>query len=138
MKYEFEWYDPNLGAPIVSLAEYGLTFNRAAVEMLSKAAKVMLGFDRRHKVIAVKPISEHDAENADRAIDFANRERNGYVRISSRDFIRFVARYCPEIDVKHTVRYPAIWDETNAAMLIDLNRPIATMGDEVFTAGSSG
>jgi len=91
-----EWFNPDLGTPMVSMAEYGLTFNRAAVETLGRPWKVGLGFDKENRRIVVRPIRSEtdDGEMVSRGLPFAERERDGYVRISSKDFVRFVARYC--------------------------------------------
>ena len=50
------WFDPEIGTPMVSMAEYGLTFNRAAVDVRVKPWKIMLWFDKANKNIVVKPI----------------------------------------------------------------------------------
>lgn len=127
---DFEWFDPQIGTPMVSVAGYGLTFNKAAVELLSRPAKVALGFSKTRKAIAVKPVADEDDDIGTHGIEFNRRERNGYVRISSKDFIRFVARYCPDVDFSRTVRYLAYWDEKARAMLVDLEHPVDTNGDD--------
>lgn len=125
------WFNPDLGTPMVSMAEYGLTFNRAAVEALRRPWKVRLGFDNAGKRIVVQPIrSEIDDSKLDsRGLPFAERERDGYVRISSKDFVRFVARYCKELDLSKTVRYAAIWDDEQGMLEIDLSRPVDGSAD---------
>jgi len=110
---------------MVSMAEYGLTFNRAAVEALGKPSGVRLGFDKVHKKIVVKPVDEvSEGEEKTSALPFAERERDGYVRISNKDFIRFVVRYCPELNLRKSVRFTAIWDEAEGLMEVDINRPV--------------
>jgi hypothetical protein len=125
------WFDPEIGTPMISLAEYGLTFNRAAVEVLRRPWKIMLGFDKANKNIVVRPISREckDPEVQSKGLPFAERERDGYVRISSKDFVRFVARFCPELNLDKTVRYLAIWDKGSGLMQIDMNRPVDTPSD---------
>lgn len=34
MDFNTEWYSPNLGTPIVSIAEYGIGFNKASIASL--------------------------------------------------------------------------------------------------------
>lgn len=113
-----EWFDPSLGAPIVSLAAYGLTLNKAAVDMLQGSSRVMLGFDREASTIVVKPVEADDSKS------FKFAPRDGYVRIASKDFVRFVARYCPRLRLDTTTRFLATWDEERGMMLVDLNRPV--------------
>ncbi len=130
MGARFEWFNPSLGAPIVSVAEYGLTFNRAATEMLGKPDKIMLGFDKDNRLIAVKPLSKDDADAKSYGIAFARKERDGYVRIASKDFIRFILRYCPELKLDKTVRCLARWDDTEGLMLVDVKNPLDAPADE--------
>ncbi|MGE5553229.1 MAG: hypothetical protein ACM3XZ_04820 [Betaproteobacteria bacterium] len=115
---EIEWFDPSLGAPIVSVAGYGLTFNKAAVEILRGAPKVMLGFDRQRQRIVVKPVPEDEEKG------FCFTPRQGYVRIASRDFVRFVARYCSCIRPDVTTRFLAVWNDESSLMEIDLTKPV--------------
>ena len=130
---EFEWFDPQIGTPMVSVAGYGLTFNRAAVELLSRPAKVALGFSKTRKAIAVKPLADEEDDVGAHGLEFNRRERNGYVRISSKDFVRFVARYCPDVDFSRTVRYLAYWDEKAGVMLVDLEHPVDINADDEQT-----
>lgn len=120
------WYNPDVGTPMISMAEYGLTFNRAAVEALGRPRKVRLGFDNVGKRIVVQPIHSvaDDDETGPQGLPFAERQRAGYVRISSKDFIRFVARYCKDLDLSKTVRYAAIWDDEEGMLEVDLSRPV--------------
>jgi len=127
---DFEWFDPQIGTPMVSIATYGLTFNRAAVELLSRPAKVALGFSKTRKAIAVRPVADENDDVGTRGLEFGRRERNGYVRIASKDFIRFVARYCPTVDFGRTTRYLAYWDEKAGVMIVDLEHPVDINADD--------
>lgn len=118
----FEWYSPRIGAPIVSIATYGLTFSSGAVEALGNAQFVMLGFDEEKGVIGVKACDEDNAK----AIEFYGRIRNGYVRISNKDFIRFLESKMPEdfkVDSK-AIKYFTRWDKENEILTVDLNQPM--------------
>lgn len=115
-----EWFDPKLGTPSVSIAEYGLTFNKAAVDVMSSPSRVLLGFDHEKKLIVVKPLYNPSNEEANKSFSFAERERSGYVRIASKEFIRFIIRYFPGIEINKTIRCLARWDDKEKMLLVDL------------------
>lgn len=98
--------------------------------MLGKPDKIMLRFDKDNRLIAVKPLSKDDAGAKSYGIAFARKERDGYVRIASKDFIRFILRYCPELKLDKTVRCLARWDDTEGLMLVDVKNPLDAPADE--------
>lgn len=118
----FEWYSPSIGAAAVSMADYGLTFSSGAVETLGRPEFVMLGFDVDQKIIGVKKCENDDP----RALEFASRLRKGYVRISSKDFIRFIAGKMPTdfgIEGK-AVKYFTKWDKDKETLEVHLSKPV--------------
>lgn len=123
MEFNFRWYKPSIGTPIVSIAEYGITFNRAAAEEMGNPLRIQIGFDENLKIIGVKPLHEEDEEDKD-SLPFAGKERNGFTRVNNKDFIRFIARYCPDLKFDRAVRCLSKWDENTGLLLVDLNNPI--------------
>lgn len=123
MKFKFIWSTPSSGAPIVSIASYGLTFNASAIELLKKPEKVLLGFDQTAKVIGVKPVTAEDEAEGTKGFTFAKRERSGYIRISNKDFIQYVSNKVG-IDLTKTTRFSADWDEDEQVLIIDITKPI--------------
>lgn len=122
MNFNFRWYKPGIGTPIVSIADYGITFNKAATEEMGNPQRIQIGFDEHQKIIGVRPIYIYEDDKD--SLPFAGRERNGFTRVNSKDFIRFIARYCPEIKFDRAVRCLSRWDENAGILLIDLNNPI--------------
>ena len=121
MKYE--WYSPTTGAPVVSVAEYGITFNNGAIEMMGKPEYVILGYDEENKFIGVKPCDETE-ENR---IEFHKKMKNKYIRLANKDFIRFLKSIISE-DIKiesKAKRYVAKWDKEEKILYIDLNSQIS-------------
>ena len=49
--FNFEYFNPNMGPISVSIAGYGLTFSRAAVEIMKRPTYVRLGFDKEHLIV---------------------------------------------------------------------------------------
>lgn len=120
MGYEIEWYNPELGTPIVSVAEYGLVFNKAASEALKNPTKIRLGFDKKNLIIAVAPVNEHDSNG----LQFSGKERKGFTRINSKDFVRFITRHMADFKLEKAVRFLARIDENEGILIVDLKLPI--------------
>ncbi|NLD46584.1 MAG: hypothetical protein GX660_05220 [Clostridiaceae bacterium] len=118
--FEFEFFNPTLGPLSVSIAQYGLTFSRAAVEQLGKPEYIKLGFDKNNLIVGVAAAEKEDTQ----AIPFMAKEKNGYVRINSKDFIRFLMRYFPEDYEQRfsekSIRYLTYWDESFKMLIVDL------------------
>lgn len=130
-EFELEWFDPALGAPSISVAEYGLTFNKAAVDIIGDAPRVMLGFSKDRKLIGVKPLwGDLTPEEEKKSFAFAEKKRDNYIRIASKEFVRFISRHLPEVSFEKTIRYLAVWDDSLGMLLADLNRPIETGSNE--------
>jgi hypothetical protein len=126
MKYE--WYSPTTGAPIVSLADYGITFNIGAIEIMCKPEYVMLGYDEEENLIGVKPCDK----NIENRIEFYKKLRNNYIRIANKDFIRFLkSRISKDIKIEAKAkRYVAKWDKTEKILYIDLNSQIGIIKEK--------
>ncbi|MEW6573751.1 MAG: hypothetical protein AB1374_08985 [Bacillota bacterium] len=120
MKYEIEWYNPEVGTPIVSLAEYGLVFNKAASELLGNPNKIKLGFDKKNLIIAVASADNDDSS----ALQFYGKERKGFTRINCKDFVRFITRYFPDINLVKAIRFLARMDKEEGILVVDLKKPI--------------
>ncbi len=127
--FEFEYFNPKLGSVTVSIAEYGLTFSRAAVEVMGKPEYVMLAYDKNRKIVGVIPVGE----NEEKKIEFSSKIKNGNVRINNKDFVRFLMRHFPEdpsMFGSKANRYFTYWDEKEKILIIDLNRPLDLQSDE--------
>jgi hypothetical protein len=125
---DFEVFDPRIGSVSVSVAHYGLTFSRAAVEVMGKPKYIILGFDKSDSVIVIKPAEESDP----RKIAFIEKEKNGNVRINSKEFVRMLMRYFPNDDrfSGKASRYLSYWDDEEGALLVDLKRPLDSDEEE--------
>ena len=120
LDYNFRWSAPYAGAPIVSIASYGFTFNSSVIEMLGQPRKILIGYDDSLKTIGIKPI---DDDSDTRAYDFIKKERRGYIRISNRDFIKYIAA-SSGISFEKAIRYIATWDVDNEVLLLKLDEPM--------------
>lgn len=122
MEYNFIWSTPSAGAPIVSIASYGITFNNAVIEILKRPDRIMIGYDDDNKIIGIKPLYEDDELNS-RSFTFMERERNGYVRIGNKDFIKYLSNKT-RVDYSKAVRYFGDWDEKEEILIVNLNNPL--------------
>ncbi|MGB9886861.1 MAG: hypothetical protein ACPLPT_05310 [Moorellales bacterium] len=117
-----EWFNPRIRLPLVSVTQYGLVFNQAAVAALAKPQYVMLGFDTERNLMVVKPLSETDEPNLALAVPFASRERNGSVRLATREFLRFLLARRPDLASLVGGRFVAYWDDKEKALMVDLQQ----------------
>lgn len=119
---EFEWFDTTIGAPIISVASYGLTFSRSAVQKMGTPEYVILGYDKENKIIGIKTCDK--SEN--KKIEFAGKERGGNVRINSKSFIRFVFSYMENENLiqNRAARFVGVWNSDQQLMTLDLKKPL--------------
>ncbi|MFZ5353972.1 MAG: hypothetical protein ACOZCL_14800 [Bacillota bacterium] len=128
MKFNFQFFGPSSGAPIVSIASYGITFNSSAIEMLKKPKRILIGFDVSKKVLGFIPVEKDEDDPAGRSYAFAERERNGVIRISNKDFLMYVSNKTG-VDFSKSVKYAADWLEEERTMVIELNSPLDSGSD---------
>ncbi len=116
---KFEWYNPELGPPIVSIAEYGLTFNNAAINKMENPEAIKIGFDKERLIIGIKPASKKDKNS----FEFADKQSRGYIRINNKGFVKLIRAYCNDYDFKQTVRFIGTMDDEKNIFIVDLNKP---------------
>ncbi len=122
MEYNFVWTAPSGGAPVVSVASYGITFNGVVIEMMHRPNKIMMGYDDGKKVVGFKAIYKSEGEN-EKCFPFIERERNGYVRLGNKDFVKYLANRTG-LDFKKSTRYIGVWDEEQKLLTINLMEPM--------------
>lgn len=123
--YEIQWFNPNAGVAYISLASYGVTFNKVASDEMGNPKRVQIGLDAKKRILFVKPVHEFDAALEKVSFPYAEREqKNGQTRVSSKELISYIELKCPELDLDHTTRFAAEWDETQGLLLVDLKKPI--------------
>jgi hypothetical protein len=128
MPYNFWWTAPSGGVPIISIANYGITFNSGAIEMLGRPQAVLIGYDEENRVLGIKPLQDSEAAHP-KAFRFIERERQGYVRIGCKDFVKLLASRT-ERDFTMTTRYAARrLDESDNLFIVALDRPLDTESD---------
>lgn len=120
------WFNAKLGIATVSLASYGLVFSRATVAGMGAPSHVRLGFDAEAQQIFVAPTDAGDPH----AIAFASRERDGSVRLNTRDFVRLVrAQLRNKAIGLQTARFLAKWCPETQMLSVDLRVPLDSSSD---------
>ena len=116
MGYSFNWSIVSAGAPYVTISMLGIAFNSVSIEKLGKPEKVMIGFDENALVLGIRPY--HD-ESGIKGYEFANREKNGWVRIGCRDFIKYLASLTGT-DFSKAHIYVAEFDKESKCLVVKL------------------
>lgn len=128
MVFNFEWFDKKVGAPMISVAKYGLTFNKGAVIKMNRPEYVMLGFDKTNLTIGIKVCDETE----EMKMEFASRERQGYVRINSKQFVKYIESSTDDelkFDNK-AIQFIGKWIEEDKLMVVDLRKPYNEVSED--------
>lgn len=112
--YNFDFNFVRGGAPIVTFSSIGLAFNAGARSLLGYPKQVDIGYDERAKALAIRP---HEEQSEAPAYDFEIREKNGWIRISMRDFMKFLSLRSGIDFLSKAVQFIPEFDE-EAGMLI--------------------
>lgn len=117
MLYNFNWSAVSGGAPYVTISSLGLAFNSVSIEKLGCPEKIIVGFDEEQCAIGIKV---YNNETNIKAYDFANRMKNGWIRIGCRDFIKYLEsltnmRFSP------SKKYVAQYDQKDNILIVHPN-----------------
>lgn len=86
--YKFDFSFVRSGAPVVTLSSTGIAFNSLVRNMLRYPETIDIGYDESANAIGV---CAHRDENGGKPYIFEGREKDGWVRISCRDFMRYLS-----------------------------------------------
>ena len=87
MRYNFNWSAVSGGAPYVSISLISINFNSVSIEKLGNPEKIVIGFDEENRVLGIKA---YDETLGVKPYMFAERVKNGWIRIGCRDFIKYL------------------------------------------------
>lgn len=111
--YSFDFSFVRSGAPIITLSATGLAFNAVVRNMLGYPAEIDIGYDEAANAIGV---CAHRPENTGKPYEFETREKDGWIRISCRDFMRYLAQR-NGIDFTKAKQFIPVHDD-NTGMLV--------------------
>jgi len=149
MSDAIQWFDPSLGTPVVSVSKTGLTFNRAAVAQLGSPGFVEIGVDAKAKTLVVRGLRQEDSHESEggppeaepqpgpaageesvpgaRGLPFYRPgSRTSFIRVSSKDLIRFIKASIPDFDPVATTKYLARHEADNDYLVVDLRQPLTS------------
>lgn len=127
MLYNFTIFKPEKKKtePAVSICSLGLNFNVGAVTALGRPLYVSVCYDTENKLVGIKPLND----KVDNAFEFIAKEKNSYIRLSSKQLIQILER---EFNIKFdskSIRYCSKWDDVHEMLIVDINKPIKRKGD---------
>ena len=120
----FEWYNPKKITLKVSISGHGITFYNDVAETMGSPEHIILGFNETNKVIAVKCCDKPEEDS----LGFISKKRNNsYVRISDKNFIRFIqSRLSEDFDTSRKTKvFLSEWDEQAKTLYIFLQKHLA-------------
>lgn len=116
------WSTPSSGAPIVTIATYGITFNSSTIDLMNNPKRIEMGYSPKLNKVLIKPSNKSKEEGS---FAFASRaNKRGYIRIGNKDFVKYIANKSGLPITKESIRFPATWDSKNKILKIDLSNPI--------------
>ena len=116
--YSFDYHFIKAGAPIVTLNSTGIAFNPVVRSMLGHPEYIAIGFDAGRKAIGARPAQER--EDAD-VYPFEGREKNGWVRIGCREFIKHLSEIT-EMDFSNkAIQFSAHRTGNDLEVVIEIN-----------------
>lgn len=116
MKYNFNWSVVSGGAPCITISSLGIAFNSISIDKLGLPDKILVGFDEANCAIGIKA---YEGEQEGRPYEFANRVKNGWIRIGCKDFIKYL-HSITGIDFTASKKYTAQYDAESKILIVDI------------------
>lgn len=126
--YQFDFSFVRSGAPIVTLSATGLAFNSVVRSMLHFPEKIDIGYDEAANAIGV---CAHRDEHGGKPYVFEGRQKDGWVRISCRDFMRYLSAKTG-IDFSKAIQFipQYLEDEKMLVVIVDNQHMKTTKSEE--------
>ena len=113
--YNFDFSFIKSGTPIVTLSAVGIAFNAGSRSLLGHPGQIEIGFDEKALAIAVRPHAEGSSAPA---YEFEKRVKDEWIRISMRDFMRFLAQRSGIDFLNRAVQFIPEYDAVNKMLVI--------------------
>lgn len=113
--FSFDFSFIKSGTPIVTLSAVGMAFNAGSRSLLGNPQQVEIGFDEKALAIAVRP---HADGSPAPEYEFEGRAKDGWVRISMRDFMRFLSQRSGIDFLEKAVQFIPEYDATTNMLVI--------------------
>ena len=123
---QIDWFNEKPKDCIATLSAGTITLNKPATNYFENAYSVMLGSDKKNKLIVIKPLNKMDASRHDIPDNKKYRitVRSSYSRVTNKAFLEEIKEITgfPFTDDSHKFR--ANWDVKEQIMIIDLKEEI--------------
>ncbi len=116
MKYSFNWSAVSGGAPYITLSSLGIALNSVSIDKLNKPKKIIVGFDEEHRALGIKA---YNNEAGLKPYEFADRIRNGWVRIGCKDFIKYL-HSLTGLDFSNSKKYVADFNSEEKILIVKI------------------
>ena len=117
--YSFDFSFVRSGTPLVTLSAIGIAFNAGSRSLLGYPEQVEIGFDEKAMAIGVRP---HADNSSNPSYEFETRVKDEWVRISMRDFMRFLSQRSGIDFVDRATQFIPEYDEDSNTLVVIVDR----------------
>ncbi|WP_294579775.1 hypothetical protein [uncultured Thomasclavelia sp.] len=120
---EFEWSTNDIAKKTITIYSTNITLNKAACRHFEDVDYVLLGIDRKNKVLGIKPVGKKELNEHIYPEDQLHRISIGksYGRISNKNFISELAtEYNFDLENNKCVKFGAKFDVVHQILLVNL------------------
>lgn len=123
---EITWFNEKPKDCIVTLAPGNITLNKPATTFFESAFSVMLGMDRKNRMMIIKPLNK--AESMRHDIPESNKYkitvRSSYGRVTNKAFVDEVSESFGIDLTLAPKKYKATWDHKSDLLFVDLKEEL--------------
>ena len=113
--YSFDFEFVKAGAPIVTISSLGLAFNQLSRSKLGFPLKINVGYDENAHAIGIKA---HIEGSNTSFYEFESREKNGWVRIGCKDFVKYLSTQTKIDFNKSAIQFVATFNEDSGILIV--------------------
>ena len=112
---KFEWYVPKNKNSYISIAKYGMTFSNSAIDMIGNPEYIMVGYDEKNNIIAIKSCSKDERKG----MKLNKLGKNINIRLANRGLTYYLISMGVKIEAKAR-KYNIKYDEKQKLFYINL------------------
>jgi len=117
--FNFNFSFVKSGAPIITLSSLGIAFNPLSRSMLGYPESIDIGFDEKKCALGIRP---HEGDEIHSTYKFEGKEKNGWVRISAKDFVNYLAVLSGIDFISKAKQFIATYDEDNKMLIVVIDK----------------
>lgn len=113
--YSFDFNFVKAGTPIVTINALGLAFNYLSRSKLGFPDRINVGYDDKAHVIGVQA---HKKGSDLQYYEFESREKNGWIRIGCKDFVRYLSETTQFDFQAKSKQFIAFYDDETDTLIV--------------------